>query len=569
MRRRMMMGAIALSAWTAALGAQNRDSLRVVQGADTLSAEVAREIADLYNAPSTVRIEGRLDVAADRTIEGDIAVLEGPTMTIAGRVTGRVLALNADVILRPRARIDGDLIVVGGRVVGLDSATIGGRVRIYRQRLDYHLESGRLVVETRRPDDPAGFSALIQLGARTSSRLSITGGTYNRVEGAAINIGPELVHHFGRVRGRIEALGIIRSVDKFDWNSDNLGHRATGELRVGEYRGVALRGILFDVVDPVEPWHLKDTEVALATFFLHRDFRDYFNRHGGGLELVGFVGDESQLSLGFRDERWGARTQRNPFTLFRNDQAWRPNPDVDVGSLHVLTGAYRYDTRNDAANPWTGWLLMTEVERGSGRLTAPGAVGPADVHYTRLFADLRRYNRLSPGAQLNFRLVLGGRLGGGVLPLQRRFSVGGPGSLPGFDFRRNPGGADVGRCVAGPDLPGLPALCERMALAQIEYRGAMGFGSLRDAGTFGDWLRKYEARFPQWVLFTDAGRGWLIGPRGDDVHYPSATILPPPGTFRTDVGVGLDARDIGLFVAKSISHSTEPMNFFVRVRHRF
>jgi outer membrane protein assembly factor BamA len=235
----------------------------------------------------------------------------------------------------------------------------------------------------------------------------------------------------------------------------------------------------------------------------------------------------------------------------------------------VLTGAYRYDTRNDDDNPWTGWLLAADLERGSGRLTAPGEAAASDARYARFFADLRRYNRLSPDAQLNFRLVIGGRVGGGQLPLARRLSVGGPGSLPGFDFRRNPGGADVGRCASGTDLPGQPALCERMAMAQVEYRGAMGFGSLRDAGTFGDWLRKYEARFPQWVVFADAGRGWLIGTRGDDLHYTSATILPPPGTFRTDVGIGLDARDIGLFVAKSISHSPEPMNFFVRVRHRF
>jgi outer membrane protein assembly factor BamA len=238
--------------------------------------------------------------------------------------------------------------------------------------------------------------------------------------------------------------------------------------------------------------------------------------------------------------------------------------------MHVLTGTYRFDTRNDDDNPWTGWLVAADVERGSGRLVGPGGfVDPADVRYTRVFADIRRYNRLSPDAQLNFRTVLGARLGSGSLPLQRRFSVGGPGSLPGFDFRRNPGGADVGRCVLGDDLPGLPALCERLMLAQVEYRGAMGFGSLRNAGTFGEWLRKYEARFPQWVAFADAGRGWLIGAEGNDLEYSTGFVIPPLGTFRTDIGLGLDARDIGLFVAKSLSHSKEPVNFFVRVRHRF
>jgi hypothetical protein len=35
------------------------------------------------------------------------------------------------------------------------------------------------------------------------------------------------------------------------------------------------------------------------------------------------------------------------------------------------------------------------------------------------------------------------------------------------------------------------------------------------------------------------------------------------------VGVGLDIAGVGIYAAKAVSSSHEPVNFFVRLRHRF
>jgi hypothetical protein len=69
-------------------------------------------------------------------------------------------------------------------------------------------------------------------------------------------------------------------------------------------------------------------------------------------------------------------------------------------------------------------------------------------------------------------------------------------------------------------------------------------------------------------VFTDAGRGWIVGDRLGALRYPSGT-LPGFDTFRTDVGAGLDLGIIGLYVAKAVSSSKEPANFFIRIRDRF
>jgi hypothetical protein len=132
----------------------------------------------------------------------------------------------------------------------------------------------------------------------------------------------------------------------------------------------------------------------------------------------------------------------------------------------------------------------------------------------RAFLDLRRYNRLSPTTWINGRLVLGGWMNGDELPLERRFSVGGVGTIPGFDFRKyQPGIVDVSQCSdAGAPPSGNPAQCERVALAQLEYRNELHSSLL-------DFLNSRPIRLrgvgftvqPTIVAFVDAGRGWLVG----------------------------------------------------------
>ena len=567
--------------------AQERDSTRrdSSQIADEgLPRHIALDVVERYNRLAALRASGSLTIPADGVVEGDVAVLNGP-LTIAGRVRGGVVVINGDVVLKPGAHIQGDLIVVGGIIEGQKEAVIGGAVSWYRQALAYHQE-GELVVADRETAAESRFARAMRryLYRSDRSRISLTtGGVYNRVEGLPIYLGPTLRFStpFGRLS--LDAYGILRTAKDFNWDSDGLGHDVKAEFEFGRDRGFSIGGKLFDIVDGVENWHLKDTEVGLASFFLHRDFRDYYDRHGGAAYFRLYSGPVG-VRFSYGEERWGSRDVRDPMTLFRNGHGWRENPQLDEGKFHLTTASFTVDTRNDVEDPWTGWLIEADVERGSSRAVFAGPTAaivrspsdfPSPVEYTRGFLDLRRYNRLSPEAQINLRVVLGGWLAGDPLPLQKRFSLGGAGTLPGFDFRDLTGEDDKLTC-GGIELPSRPAQCERVALVQLEYRGDLkiSLGRSREetggrGGRRWPWSGLSFHRSAEWVLFADAGRGWLIGrePVGE-MQYRSST-LPPINTFRTDLGAGLDFYYIGFFLAKSLSNSGEPANFFVRVRHRF
>lgn len=152
--------------------------------------------------------------------------------------------------------------------------------------------------------------------------------------------------------------------------------------------------------------------------------------------------------------------------------------------------------------------------------------------------------------------------------------------MPGYGFRTERSSVDAGTCNAGAAFPGQPTQCDRIALAQVEYRGDLHF----DFGE--DWWwnddddvpgrraahRSHTHHFRSdgtWVVFADAGRGWLVGtPDGGSLIY-ERDKFPSFSTFRTDIGAGFDFGGIGFYVAKAMSTAGEPVRFFLRLRHRF
>ena len=570
--RSMVLG-LCVAAALPAIGGAQQDSTASRQ---SLPADVRFQVVTRWNGANVVRGAGRIEIEAGREVAGNVAVSGGP-LVVAGHVTGSVLALNADVTLRPSARIDGELLIVGGGLDGLALARVAGPVRVYRSPLSYREEGDRIVAVADSARDSESWWRRLErrhTGNRTEALRVVEAGPYNRVEGLPIGLGPVAHQLVPWGSFDMEAAAVVRTGTSFNSEQGDVGHKLRGEVRFGDERGLGVGGRMYSVVDPVEAWQLTNLETALASFLFRRDYRDYFLRHGTSGYITLYGARNLSLTGTYGAERWSSRETRNAFTIFNSDDPWRLNPAVDEGVFHLTTIALAWDTRTDPLDPWSGWLINADVEHGRGSIDVPAPTADSSTvgrtgstAYLRGFFDVRRYNRLGPDAQLNLRVVLGGRLNGDPLPLERRLSVDGPGVLPGFDFRSSRGGLDVGTCSTGTLAFGVAAECERIALGQIEYRGDLHLGI---TDNLEDYLRQYLSAHGGivWVLFADAGRGWLLGPRGGGLTYGSTT-LPPLSTFRSDLGLGIDLAGIGVYAAKSVSTPSQPVNFIVRLRHRF
>jgi len=312
--RRILL--LLLAASTAS--AQERRAELLRQG---LPRDVQREATSLYNS-ATKQVNGRLELAEDEEINGDVAVRNGPVI-IAGRVRGSLLAINSDVILRPSARIDQDLLVVGGEVDGRNDAYIGGEIRIYRQSLRYAEQAGGEGIVADRdtlPNDDGWWRRMERRRPRSWSKLQIaSAGAYNRVEGLPINLGPQIQQGFPWGSMRLDAYAVMRTGSSFSSDdSTDVGHNARLELRVGRRSGIGFGGRLFNVVDNVEPWQLGDLETSLASFLFRRDYRDYYQRHGANGYATIYATRDVGFTASFGEERWVDRELNNPFTLFRS-----------------------------------------------------------------------------------------------------------------------------------------------------------------------------------------------------------------------------------------------------------
>ena len=531
--------------------------------------DVVAELIAFYNDSATTRTVGDVTLPAGSSFEGRLASYRG-TLRIAGRVRGPIAVANGTLHLQPGADVDGEILVVGGRLIRAPGAHHTGAERVFWDAAPVWREpEGRLVLRERRRTlgELATAKTSFQTGKVKTTLLLATGGTYNRIEGLPIVFGPsfELRPTAGSAL-RLDLRGTLRTAGEGNDLSSDFGYQVRGEYRT-EHFGVS--GRLYSDLAAIEDQPLSLSESGWAAVLLQRDYRDYFERRGGGgwLWVQPFPPLRFELSVR-RDYETSVRAV-DPWSLFRNSDQWRRNPLIDDG--HFLTTGLQldYDTRNDRDNPSTGWLIRTRFEHSSSDDVAPvilpeeirPAIPLEDYGFNRFFFDLRRYNRLTPSLLLNARLRGDGWINGDRLPMQRRVSIGGTDLLPGYDFRNT-------TCTpTGFSNPSEAALCDRVLSAQVEVRTrlALNLGYRvrdREGSPTGRFIGIEEADL---VLLADAGTAWLAG---DGPGQVPVNRIPKFDEWDVDLGVGLDAGPIGAYLAKGISEGGA-VKFIVRLQRRF
>ena len=376
-----------------------QDTVVVVERGARLDAgsRVAREAVDFFNERAVTRTFGTFTVSSNEVIRGDVAVYRGPAR-IAGVIRGDLVLINADLRLSSTADIRGDILVVGGSVSGMNRARIDGNVRVYESLVAVRRDGNELMLEpgsrrTRRSHERPRFS-----DADASLVVSL-GGTYNRVEGLPLHIGPRIEWRSrGATHLRLEALAIVRTAGDFKSTREDFGYTAGGEWTIaGSPVTLGARG--YDVVAPIEDWQLQDDEIGFATLLWHRDYRDYYFRRG----ILGFLRIEPVNGLTLTGElarnEESSALSRNPWTPFRADELWRANPRIDEGTFTSIGASIEWDSRPYRGSLSSGWLVRAEWERGKSDDLTPRVL-PASVRdplpttgtyeFDRLFIDLRR-----------------------------------------------------------------------------------------------------------------------------------------------------------------------------------
>lgn len=251
---------------------------------------------------------------------------------------------------------------------------------------------------------------------------------------------------------------------------------------------------------------VPDVENSFALLFGRQDYRDYFEREGGGVYVSARMPGITTFSVHFRkDEYRSLGLDRGTRSFFQRDRKLRDNPAIDPGEARTIS--WRLEQRGHTSTRLrAGFYHWIDLERaGHGR--------GGEFEYTRLLADLRGVIRLSPATTLAMRIAAGHGVEG-TIPAQRIFVAGGVDGLRAHAFGTYRG--------------------NQMLLTQTEY--TIGLWRLR-SDFFQGGLHA--------IAFLDMGRAWQ-----NDAHRWDAGRQ----RFAADGGIGLGTAEdnLRIYVAKNL-----------------
>jgi hypothetical protein len=531
-----------------------------------LPDSTATRVVAFYNRPGTIRLTGEFRLVEGTTLTGDVAGLGGPVV-VRGRVEGELVVINGDLELGATGVITGTVTVVGGQFTN-HGGTVGGATRLHREPLRFRHDADGIVLSPEPFDTELSAGREFAFG-RTDFLIAARG-DYNRVEGLPIAFGPRV--RIGRSNPTLlEGFAIYRSSSGLRIDPDEMGYQLRAEQYLGGGLTARLGLTLYSEITPIESRGLSDRENALSTFILHEDQRDNYEREGWSTYLrFARAGWPHDWTIEYRNEKHTALSPASPWSLFDNDEEWRPQPLIGQGTLRTISTRFVYDTRNEVADPATGWHIALDFEQGlGGQLTQPG-FSPAEFgqdttvtpptgareKFSAGSLDIRKYARLTPTTRVALRLFAAGSVDGTPLPPQRQRTLGGEGSIPGFGQFAFDCGARRSSVVVG-ETHFFPYYgCDRIALLQAEFQAGLPFFerlTLPDLGL----------EFPvRWILFFDAGRAWI---------EPDALSGRERGRtgLSTDIGAGLRVGGLGAYIAAPLSSGGgDGLNFFIRLGRR-
>jgi hypothetical protein len=304
----------------------------------------------------------------------------------------------------------------------------------------------------------------------------------------------------------------IRSFLSYKFARESSGYSVGFERPIaGSWNGprLSVGAEVHELTGTDDAWRLSNLEQSIVALTFANTFRDYHERKGYQVHGAFRFNPAQEIVAAWQDDDHRALQNEEDYSLFRDDEPFRPNQQAAPGKLRALVLGYILDTRSleeDSLKQTYERHLFTSLFGTGGGIDpgvrvewiselAPDGFG-GDFDFTRHVLNARGYFR--PGGPHGFRVrgIVGSS--SGDLPPQRQFALGGIGSVHGYSFKETVG--------------------EGMVLFNAEYRlGSQGPNGARllaffDAGRVWDPVAGASLRADADDWLNGIGGGFEIGP---------------------------------------------------------
>lgn len=244
---------------------------------------------------------------------------------------------------------------------------------------------------------------------------------YNRVEGLFLGVTRAPLEWSSWDRGQIYGQG------GYAFALDQWQYRIGAETRLGSRKHTPNVDLKFGGsyqrnTDTDDLWKASWGENTAFAFFFRHDFFDYFQTEGWTGYAVARLSRYAQLSAAYRSEEYQSLTRNTNWSIF-GEGNFRANPAINEGLMNSVVLALEGGSINNRYRQPSGMAFRVEAELGENM--------GGDFDYSRFLGDIRTYLRMTreSGLSLRFR----GGFTEGTVPLQKAFTLGGIGSVRGYN----------------------------------------------------------------------------------------------------------------------------------------
>ena len=366
---------------------------------------------------------GSIVVQEEDFVRGSVFSLTG-YVKIYGEVNKNVISLFGDIKVGDSAVVRGDVVTVTGKIQLSGDAAVYGSVRSGsddRIGRRHRYRRFRNVY-----DDYFDFSCSDKFCG------------YNRVDGLSLGM-------MVKFADPDSLLPSVWAGGGYAFESERWRYELGLEQTLLRHTALAVGGKAYRLLASDDDWLLSTADNTCFAIMVREDYKDYYEAEGGALWFRASPVHDLDIETGFRYEetKW-LDAQPNLWSLFAGEDKFAANfSSVDSASRAVgigridsgvnasLYGKVSYDTR-DSHDPFyrSSWLANAVLEKSS-----PGL--DSDFDYTRYRLSAARYQAVTRRTMLILRGTYGGS--DGVLPMHRRFYLGGQGTLYGYEHKEYSG----------------------------------------------------------------------------------------------------------------------------------
>ena len=281
-----------------------------------------------------------------------------------------IIIVNGELELRSRAEVSGDVILVRSEMFKSQRAVVSGQ--ILRTSSDQILK----LVNERLKESKIKRKLPFRVDLKTNRMGGFALGGYDRVDGFSVSWGMDLtlpdLENFVFFQGKAITATTRQSVGYDAVLMLPLDPKGRNTVGVGAR----------SKTDTNDRWRLDDLDNAFKAFIVGYDNRYYFRREGYSVYFRHRLGDRSQLTLGYLNERYYSLKNLSPFTLFGSEN-FRPNLPVSSAPLRSVYFDGIIDTRNDPFFTLSGFQIGFQGELAGGALGGKSSFARIDLSVKR------------------------------------------------------------------------------------------------------------------------------------------------------------------------------------------